>query len=227
MLVCGDSLEYMKGQPDNRFSVACFSPPYAVGPQLFDVRKDFTILHNFMGDRGRFIPFALEACRVSKLVAMNFTQLVDDGDLMPFTEELVIALRLNGVHLFDRWVMYKPNPMPRRGNRVLSNFEFILLFARNPYRIPEPLVERMTTAFARTHESRAIDVSSEHDVKYRPYSEAIPRQVLTAYGTPGSTILDPFCGSGTTLKVAKELGLDYVGVDIDAANIKLCESRGL
>jgi DNA modification methylase len=35
-----------------------------------------------------------------------------------------------------------------------------------------------------------------------------------------SRVCDPFCGQGTTLHVAEELGMESVGVDIDA---KLCE----
>ena len=35
---------------------------------------------------------------------------------------------------------------------------------------------------------------------------------------PGDIILDPFCGSGTTLVQANELGLNSVGIDISAFN---------
>lgn len=44
---------------------------------------------------------------------------------------------------------------------------------------------------------------------------------------PGDIILDPFCGSGTTLAQANELGLHAIGVDVSAfnahiSNAKLC-----
>lgn len=49
-----------------------------------------------------------------------------------------------------------------------------------------------------------------------PFSPEIPRLCLTAVGRPGITILDPFAGSCTTLRVAlKEFGYDAIGVDIN------------
>jgi hypothetical protein len=39
-----------------------------------------------------------------------------------------------------------------------------------------------------------------------------------AYFKPGDILLDPFCGSGTTLVQAAELGIDSIGVDVSAFN---------
>lgn len=41
----------------------------------------------------------------------------------------------------------------------------------------------------------------------------------------GQIIIDPFMGSGTTCKAAKILNRHYIGIDIDAKNIKIAESR--
>ncbi|MBN8217863.1 MAG: DNA methylase [Spirochaetes bacterium] len=38
--------------------------------------------------------------------------------------------------------------------------------------------------------------------------------LLSRYTKPGATVVDPFCGSGTTLDVAKDLGRDGVGFDL-------------
>ncbi len=38
------------------------------------------------------------------------------------------------------------------------------------------------------------------------------------YFKPGDIILDPFCGSGTTLVQAAELGIDSIGIDVSAFN---------
>ena len=41
----------------------------------------------------------------------------------------------------------------------------------------------------------------------------------------GDTVLDPFCGSGTTLVTAKLLGRKFIGIDINSAAIELSKKR--
>jgi len=42
---------------------------------------------------------------------------------------------------------------------------------------------------------------------------------------PGRVILDPFAGSGTTLIAARQLGLDFVAYEMEAAHIPIIEQR--
>ncbi len=41
----------------------------------------------------------------------------------------------------------------------------------------------------------------------------------------GDVVLDPFCGSGTTLVAAKLLNRDYIGIDTNPSAIELCKKR--
>ena len=45
------------------------------------------------------------------------------------------------------------------------------------------------------------------------------------YFQPGDIVLDPFCGSGTTLVQANELGIHAIGVDISAYNAQISNSK--
>lgn len=45
------------------------------------------------------------------------------------------------------------------------------------------------------------------------------------YFKKGDTVLDPFCGSGTTLVQANELGINAVGIDISAFNSQISNAK--
>jgi DNA modification methylase len=47
------------------------------------------------------------------------------------------------------------------------------------------------------------------------FPEEIPRRLIKLFTMVGETVLDPFAGSGTTLKVARELGRKGIGYEID------------
>lgn len=51
------------------------------------------------------------------------------------------------------------------------------------------------------------------------------RWLVRWFTQPGETVLDPFCGSGTTLVAAHEHGRSAVGWDIDAEYCALAEGR--
>ena len=57
--------------------------------------------------------------------------------------------------------------------------------------------------------------SAKKEVHPAPFPEELPRRCIRLYSFVGDTILDPFAGSGTTLKVARELGRNSIGYEIN------------
>jgi DNA modification methylase len=51
------------------------------------------------------------------------------------------------------------------------------------------------------------------------------RPCIEAGCPPNGTVLDPFMGAGTTAIVAKELGRNYIGIELNADYVKLAEER--
>ena len=49
-----------------------------------------------------------------------------------------------------------------------------------------------------------------------PFGEELPRKIMEAVGRPGITVLDPFAGSCTTVKVALDFGYTAIGIDISS-----------
>ena len=46
------------------------------------------------------------------------------------------------------------------------------------------------------------------------FPEALPNWFIRLFTQPGDVVLDPFCGSGTTIYAAHRLGRKYIGIDI-------------
>ena len=58
-----------------------------------------------------------------------------------------------------------------------------------------------------------------------PFPEDIPYRLIQLYSYPKDLVLDPFCGSGQTLKVAGHLGRHYCGYDINREYVELARKR--
>jgi adenine-specific DNA-methyltransferase len=53
----------------------------------------------------------------------------------------------------------------------------------------------------------------------------ILKPLIEAFSKPGDAVLDPFCGSGSTLVAARELGRPYIGIELDPAHHATAEQR--
>lgn len=60
-----------------------------------------------------------------------------------------------------------------------------------------------------------------------PFPEALVEPFVLALSNPGDVVLDPFCGSGTTLKVAAKHGRSYIGIDDRDSQVELSGRRVL
>jgi DNA modification methylase len=60
---------------------------------------------------------------------------------------------------------------------------------------------------------------------FAPYPIDLCRIPLLATCPPGGVALDPFCGTGTTLVAARNLGIQSVGIDISRQYLELTQER--
>jgi site-specific DNA-methyltransferase (adenine-specific) len=86
-----------------------------------------------------------------------------------------------------------------------------IIFASNG--MPNPMLNRGMGSVIRC---RTVSSSARIHPTEKP--SALLDQILSA--VPGETILDPFMGSGTTLRAAKDLGRKAIGIEIEE---KYCE----
>jgi len=57
------------------------------------------------------------------------------------------------------------------------------------------------------------------------FPEALARDHIISWSNPDDIVLDPMCGSGTTLKMAVETGRQYIGIDISQEYCDLAQRR--
>lgn len=55
--------------------------------------------------------------------------------------------------------------------------------------------------------------------------EALLKRIIQASSDKDNVVLDPFCGCGTTIKVAKDLGRYWIGIDVSPTACELMGSR--
>ena len=67
-------------------------------------------------------------------------------------------------------------------------------------------------------------VNTDNQLWSREHPAAMPtrpiRKLIEWFTNPGDMVIDPFCGSGTTLRAAKDLGRRAIGIEIEE---KYCE----
>jgi DNA modification methylase len=57
------------------------------------------------------------------------------------------------------------------------------------------------------------------------FPEELIERIIKVASNEGDIILDPFIGSGTIARVAKDLKRNYLGYEIEPEYIKICEDR--
>jgi DNA modification methylase len=97
-------------------------------------------------------------------------------------------------------------------DRPRRSYEYIFMFAkeRQYYFNRQPLIDKefdedVWTILARP-KTNGIDTA--------PYPDELVQRCLEIGCPPNGTVLDPFVGSGTTLRVALQLGYKAIGIDL-------------
>lgn len=58
-----------------------------------------------------------------------------------------------------------------------------------------------------------------------PFPEKLAQDHIISWSNEGDTVLDPFMGSGTTGKMAKQLGRNFIGIELDKEYFEIAKAR--
>ena len=154
-----------------------------------------------------------------------------EKDLIGVPWRLAFELQKRGWILRIDIILAKLNPMPQScTDRPTMSHEYIFLFAKNQkyYYDHESVMESTVgTEYAKRNKR---DV---WNVKVASYPEAhcatFPMELITPCikaGSPeGGLVLDPFMGSGTVAKAAKQLSRRYTGCELNLEYWKIIQNR--
>jgi len=234
LVVFGDSRN-MKEVEDNSVGLALTSPPYYNAPfdfpDLFPSYDDYLSLLNYVGKE---IFRVLEEGRVTVFIVGDIRI---DGKLYPIVADLIKIMQNLGFKYQERIIWKKPEiyiKISRRSGVLIQHPYPLYYYPDNIYE--DIIVFKKPGKFvARNKEESKIDINKFQREKWylgmweitnvlpqdkyskysAPFPEELVRRIITLYSYVGDTVLDPFVGTGTTLKVANELRRNAIGYEID------------
>lgn len=139
-------------------------------------------------------------------------------------ETIIKLAEKHGFYYKTTGIWHKTNPMPRNMNlHFVNSTEAWLYFT----------YKKKTGTFnnngALYHDFIETSVTSNGERKYGKHPtqkpEALIKHFVELLSNTNDWILDPFMGSGTTGVVAKQLGRNFIGVELDKNYFEMAQER--
>jgi len=218
-LIQGDCLEVLPELEDESIDLVITSPPY------FNISKKYqrgSGIHYSM-DIGEPLYLIIDASKelYPKLKTDGFYCLNlgfsygETGVLRPFY--IVQRLLRQKWFVIDVIIWHKLNPIPLK-NRLTNSFEYIFVLAKHPFQeYPSKPTYR--------HNFFEAPVAKSEGFSSAPFPEELPKFCLEVFSREGDVVLDPFLGSGTTMKVCQDLGRSCIGIEINPEYCEIAKRR--
>ena len=240
-LVIG-SCENMEEIEEQSVQLIVTSPPYYNAP--FDYKN---LYENYESYLKVIEAFARESYRVleqGRIAVVNTDDMLVNGEKFPIVADTTKLFQSAGFRYRDRLIWKKPDGylrISRRSGVLLQNpypmyfypdnlLESIFIFQKGRFdykminkeerersRIDKEEFQKNGWNMTLWNMTNVLPGSKlEKDIAAFP--EELPYRIISLFSYREDTVLDPFVGSGATMKVARDLGRNSIGYEIIAGN---------
>jgi len=245
-VICGDNVTVMREWPDECIDLVVTSPPYdnlrTYGGHEWDFEGIAEQLTRCLKPGGVIVWVVADAT-------------VNGSETLTSMRQAIHFKDVCGLNVHDTMIYQKNSFMPMAHNRYEQCWEYMIVISKgspkswNP--IMRPSVTSNTMRFRggskqaetsyserrRNERTRVKDVKqspnlftydvgkNEKSLHNAPFPLGLASDHIQSWGNPGDIVLDPFAGSGTTLKAAKELNRRYIGIEINPEYVEICNNR--
>jgi site-specific DNA-methyltransferase (adenine-specific) len=241
-IICGDNCEILAGFPSDCIDLVVTSPPY-------------DDLRTYGGHDWNFEGVASELLRVLKhggvLVWVVADQVIDGGETGSSFRQ-ALHFQDIGFRIHDTMI-YKTNKPPTGGKRYQHCWEYMFVFSLGEPRVFNPIRVECTWAGYKTSPTQRNREGELVGGRRRTIGETKLRDNIWHYDTgsgktdktrhPASfplqlaadhiitwtnevdVVADPFVGSGTTCRAAKDAGRHWVGIEVNPDYCQIARKR--
>lgn len=247
-LILGNCMS-MEEITDESIHLMVTSPPYFNAP--FDYKGMFKSYENYLN---MLRSFASETYRVlmdGRIAVLNIDDMLVDGEKFPIVADAIKIFQDAGFRYRDRIVWKKPDGylrISRRSGVILQNpypmyfypdnlLESIIIFQKGKfnYKSITPEVREASKIdlkefsknkwYMTLWEMKNVMPGSplEKDIAAFPYE--LPYRIIKLFSYKDETVLDPFAGSGTTMRVARDLERNSIGIEINKSLVSVITEK--
>ncbi len=247
-LIIGNCMN-MEEIEDKSIHLMITSPPYFNAP--FDYKDLFNNYHQFIGVIKNFAKEAYRVLAEGRIAAVNIDDMLVNSEKFPIVADLVKIFQQAGFKYRDRIIWKKPEGyvrISRRSGVILQNpypmyyypdnlLESIIIFQKGKFdykSIPQEIREaskvdikeiQKNKWFLTLWEMTNVLPNSELEKDIAAFPDELPYRIIKLFSYVEETVLDPFAGSGTTMKMARKLGRNSVGIEIKKELVPIIKKK--
>lgn len=226
----------MSELPDKSVQLIVSSPPYGVGMEFekgMTFKELLTNVRDVMKESARVLsPGGIIALNVADIINFKGNNGKSDQKQIQLMGQLYqTPLRKDGIFLTDE-IIWTKRPAWRKERygtykettvhtsyRIFDNWEPVYIFRKKGEReIPSEdivLKSKLTREQWMVYVNGVWEIEPCRNNQGHPcmYPDELVKRLIQMFSYVGDTVLDPFLGSGTTVKVARELGRVGIGYE--------------